>query len=51
MMSYNYPYYFPCFISSSFIDIYYDDEGTPFITFVRRSLYPWENNASKDKGH
>jgi hypothetical protein len=21
------------------------------MTFVRRSLYPWENNASKDEGH
>jgi hypothetical protein len=28
-----------------------DDEGTFFITFVRRSLYPKGNNASKDKGH
>jgi hypothetical protein len=36
--------------ASSFIDIYCDDEGTSFITFVRRSLYPWGNNASKDEG-
>jgi hypothetical protein len=28
-----------------------DDEGTSFITFVRRSLYPKGNNASKDEGH
>jgi hypothetical protein len=28
-----------------------DDEGTPFMTFVRRSLYPKGNNASKDEGH
>jgi hypothetical protein len=27
-----------------------DDEGTSFMTFVRRSLYPKGNNASKDKG-
>jgi hypothetical protein len=26
-------------------------EGMPFMTFVRRSLYPWGNNASKDEGH
>jgi hypothetical protein len=25
------------------------DEGTSFITFVRRSLYPKGNNASKDE--
>jgi hypothetical protein len=37
--------------ASYFIDIYGDDEGTSFITFVRRSLYPWGNNASKDEGH
>jgi hypothetical protein len=35
----------------SFINIYRDDEGTPFMTFVRRSLYPKRNNASKDEGH
>jgi hypothetical protein len=35
----------------SFINIKYDDEGTSFMTFVRRSLYPKGNNASKDKGH
>jgi hypothetical protein len=34
-----------------FINVYCDDEGTPFMTFVRRSLYPKGNNASKDKGH
>jgi hypothetical protein len=31
--------------------MYYDDEGTSFMTFVRRSLYPKGNNASKDEGH
>jgi hypothetical protein len=36
---------------SSFINMYCDDEGTSFITFVRRSLYPKGNNASKDEGH
>jgi hypothetical protein len=35
----------------SFINIYHDDEGTSFITFVRRSLYPKGNNVSKDEGH
>jgi hypothetical protein len=28
-----------------------DDEGTSFMTFVRRLLYPEGNNASKDEGH
>jgi hypothetical protein len=36
--------------ASSFIIIYYDDEGSSFMTFVRRSLYPKGNNASKDEG-
>jgi hypothetical protein len=35
----------------SFIIVYHDDEGTSFMTFVRRSLYPKGNNASKDEGH
>jgi hypothetical protein len=35
----------------SFINIYCDDEGTSFMTFVRRSLYHKGNNASKDEGH
>jgi hypothetical protein len=26
-----------------------DDEGMSFMTFVRRSLYPKGNNASKDE--
>jgi hypothetical protein len=26
------------------------DEGMPFTTFVRRSLYPKGNNASEDEG-
>ena len=37
--------------ASSFINVYYDDEGTSFMTFVQRSLYPKGNNASKDEGH
>jgi hypothetical protein len=37
--------------ASSFINIHYDDEGASFTTFVRRSLYPKGNNASKDEGH
>jgi hypothetical protein len=36
---------------SYFINIYYDDEGTSFMTFVRKSLYPKGDNASKDEGH
>jgi hypothetical protein len=36
--------------ASSFIDICCDDEGTSFITFVRRSLYPYGNNVLKDEG-
>jgi hypothetical protein len=27
-----------------------DDEGTSFMTFVRRSLYPKGNNVLKDEG-
>jgi hypothetical protein len=34
-----------------FINLYRDDEGTSFMTFVRRSLCPKGNNASKDEGH
>jgi hypothetical protein len=37
--------------ASSFIITYHDDEGTPFMTFVRRLLYPKGNNASKDEGY
>jgi hypothetical protein len=36
--------------ASSFIIVYCDDEGSSFMTFVRRSLYPKGNNASKDEG-
>jgi hypothetical protein len=35
---------------SSFINIYCDDEGTSFMTFIRRSLYPKGDNASIDEG-
>jgi hypothetical protein len=35
----------------SFIITNHDDEGTPFMTFVRRSLYPKGNNALKDEGY
>jgi hypothetical protein len=27
------------------------NEGMPFMTFVRRSLYPKGNNVSKDEGY
>jgi hypothetical protein len=36
-------------INSFFIVICYADEGMSFITFVRKSLYPKGNNASKDE--
>jgi hypothetical protein len=35
---------------ASFFNMYSDDEGMSFITFVRRSLYPKGNNALKDEG-
>jgi hypothetical protein len=37
--------------ASSSINVYCDDEGMSFMTFVRRSLYPKGNNTSKDEGH
>jgi hypothetical protein len=37
--------------ASSFINVYRDDEGTSFMSFVQRSLYPKGNNVSKDEGH
>jgi hypothetical protein len=37
--------------ASPFINMYCDNEGTSFITFVRRLLYPKGNNASRDEGH
>jgi hypothetical protein len=36
--------------ASPFVNIYRDDEGVSFMTFVWRSLYPKGNNASKDEG-
>jgi hypothetical protein len=33
----------------SFINIYYDDEGTSFRTFVQRSLCTKGDNASKNE--
>jgi hypothetical protein len=33
-----------------FIFICRDDEGKPFMTFVRRPLYPKGDNASRDEG-
>jgi hypothetical protein len=35
---------------SFFIIIYCVYEGMSFITFVRKSLYPKGNNASRDEG-
>jgi hypothetical protein len=51
MMLYDYSYYLSCSHALYFINVYRDDEGTSFMTFVRRSLYPKGNNASKDEGH
>jgi hypothetical protein len=36
--------------ASSFINIYYDDESTSFMTFDWRLLYPKGDNASEDEG-
>jgi hypothetical protein len=36
--------------ASSFINAYCDDEGSSFMTFVRRLLYPKGNNASIGEG-
>jgi hypothetical protein len=36
--------------ASSFINTCCDDQGMSFMTFVRRSLYPKGNNASKEEG-
>jgi hypothetical protein len=33
--------------ASTSVNIHYNDEGTSFITFVPRSLYPKGNNSSK----
>jgi hypothetical protein len=38
------------FYVSLFVFIYRDDEGTPFMTFVRKSLYPKGDNVLKDEG-
>jgi hypothetical protein len=37
--------------TSSFINLYCYEEGMSFMTFVSRSLYPKENNASNDERH
>ena len=36
--------------NSSFVMVKCIYEGVPFITFVRKPLYPKGNNASKDEG-
>jgi hypothetical protein len=36
--------------ASSFINLYCDDEGTSFMTFFLRLLYPKGDNASEDEG-
>jgi hypothetical protein len=41
--------HFYMFYVSLFVFIYRDDEGTPFMTFVRKSLYPKEDNVLKDE--
>jgi hypothetical protein len=42
--------FFYALYDSFFILRCYVDEGMSFITFVRKSLYPKGNNASKDEG-
>jgi hypothetical protein len=42
---------FHALYASSFINVYYDDEGMSFVTFVRRSLYTKGNNVSNDEGY
>jgi hypothetical protein len=47
-------YYLSCFMFHIFhlsLSYNFDHEGMSFMTFVRRSLYPKGNNASKDEGH
>jgi hypothetical protein len=51
MILYDYSCYLSCLYALSFINVYRDDEGTSFMTFVRKSLYPKGNNALKDEGH
>jgi hypothetical protein len=34
----------------SFLFVYWNDEGTPFMSFVWGSLYPKRDNVSKDEG-
>jgi hypothetical protein len=50
-MIHNYSCYFYISYDSLFIIVCCNDEGMSFMTFVRRSLYPKGNNASKDEGH
>jgi hypothetical protein len=38
------------FYVSLFVFVYRNDEGTPFMTFVRKSLYPKGDNVSNDEG-
>jgi hypothetical protein len=33
-----------------YVFIYRDDEGTPFMTFIQKSLYTKGNNVLKDEG-
>jgi hypothetical protein len=33
-----------------YIFAYWNDEGTPFMTFVRKLLYPKGDNVPKDEG-
>jgi hypothetical protein len=38
------------YVNPLFFIICYTDEGISLVTFVRNSLYPKGNNASKDEG-
>jgi hypothetical protein len=42
--------YFHALYASTSINIHCDVEGMSFTTFVRRSLYPKGDDASKDEG-
>jgi hypothetical protein len=51
MLTYVYLSYFICIIFHLPLSFNRNYEGTSFTNFVRISLYPNGNNASKDEGH
>jgi hypothetical protein len=50
MIKYDYSCSFCVSYVLVYIFAYWNDEGTPFMTFVRRSSYPKGDNVSKDEG-